>query len=109
MFQPFSQENPLHTGTGLGLAIVNSIVKSEGVRGKVDVYSAEGLGTEIRVTIETERPSSRSTSLQWNPSDPRGSWQLCAPVESASITTYPENHAPHPRRLIGFLIYGRRL
>lgn len=61
MFQPFSQENPLHTGTGLGLAIVNSIVKSDGVRGKVDVYSTQGVGTEIRVTIETELPS-RSSS-----------------------------------------------
>lgn len=60
MFQPFSQENPLHTGTGLGLAIVNSIVKSEGIHGKVDVYSTEGVGTEIRVTIETEAPSRSS-------------------------------------------------
>jgi len=61
MFQPFSQENPLHTGTGLGLAIVNSIVKSDGIRGKVDVYSTEGVGTEIRVVIETEL-SSRSSA-----------------------------------------------
>lgn len=60
MFQPFSQENPLHTGTGLGLAIVNSIVKSDGIRGKVDVYSTEGVGTEIRVTMETELPSRTS-------------------------------------------------
>lgn len=64
MFQPFSQENPLHTGTGLGLAIVNSIVKSEGIHGKVDVYSTEGVGTEIRVTIETETPSRSSFTRQ---------------------------------------------
>lgn len=51
MFHPFSQENPLQTGTGLGLAIVNSIVRSKGVNGKVDVWSAEGMGTEIRVTF----------------------------------------------------------
>lgn len=66
MFQPFSQENPLHTGTGLGLAIVNSIVKSEGIRGKVDVYSTEGVGTEIRVTIEAEPPSRSSSARQSN-------------------------------------------
>lgn len=60
MFQPFSQENPLQTGTGLGLAIVNSIVKSEGIRGKVDVDSTEGVGTEIRITIEAERPSNKT-------------------------------------------------
>ncbi|KAG8864828.1 His Kinase A domain containing protein [Tulasnella sp. 330] len=50
MFQPFSQENPLHTGTGLGLAIVNSIGASLG--GKVEVWSAEGVGTEIRLVTE---------------------------------------------------------
>ncbi|WVQ99618.1 hypothetical protein IAU59_006755 [Kwoniella sp. CBS 9459] len=54
LFHPFSQENPLQTGTGLGLAIVNSIVRSESVNGKVDVWSAEGMGTEIRVTFEVE-------------------------------------------------------
>jgi hypothetical protein len=52
LFHPFSQENPLQTGTGLGLAIVNSIVRSEGVNGKVDVWSAEGMGTEIRVSFD---------------------------------------------------------
>ncbi|THH20416.1 hypothetical protein EW146_g955 [Bondarzewia mesenterica] len=54
LFHPFSQENPLQTGTGLGLAIVNSIVQSKGVDGKVDVWSAENLGTEIKVTIPIE-------------------------------------------------------
>lgn len=54
LFHPFSQENPLQTGTGLGLAIVNSIVRSESVDGKVDVWSSEGMGTEIRVSFEAE-------------------------------------------------------
>nr|XP_019011088.1 two-component system sensor protein [Kwoniella pini CBS 10737]OCF49869.1 two-component system sensor protein [Kwoniella pini CBS 10737] len=54
LFHPFSQENPLQTGTGLGLAIVNSIVRSENVNGKVDVWSAEGMGTEIRVSFDVE-------------------------------------------------------
>ncbi|WVQ79949.1 hypothetical protein IAT38_002050 [Cryptococcus sp. DSM 104549] len=54
LFHPFSQENPLQTGTGLGLAIVNSIVRSESVNGKVDVWSAEGMGTEIKVTFDVE-------------------------------------------------------
>jgi signal transduction histidine kinase len=52
LFQPFSQENPLQTGTGLGLAIVNSIVSSDAVRGKVDVWSTQGLGTEIKVSLD---------------------------------------------------------
>lgn len=54
LFHPFSQENPLQTGTGLGLAIVNSIVRSEDVNGKVDVWSSEGMGTEIRVSLDVE-------------------------------------------------------
>lgn len=54
MFHPFSQENPLQTGTGLGLAIVNSIVRSSSVDGKVDVWSSEGVGTEIKVTFTAE-------------------------------------------------------
>lgn len=44
----------MQTGTGLGLAIVNSIVRSNGVDGKVDVWSAEGQGTEIKVTFNAE-------------------------------------------------------
>ena len=54
LFQPFSQENPLQPGTGLGLAIVNSIVRSESVNGKIDVWSAENFGTEIRITFEAQ-------------------------------------------------------
>ncbi|CAE6434858.1 unnamed protein product [Rhizoctonia solani] len=54
LFQPFSQENPLHTGTGLGLAIVNSIVRSEAVNGQVDVWSQEGVGTEIKISFDVD-------------------------------------------------------
>ncbi|KIK62531.1 hypothetical protein GYMLUDRAFT_41990 [Collybiopsis luxurians FD-317 M1] len=54
LFHPFSQENPLQTGTGLGLAIVNSIVTSDSVGGKVDVWSEENVGTEIKVTFSAE-------------------------------------------------------
>lgn len=61
LFHPFSQENPLQTGTGLGLAIVNSIVRSKSVDGKVDVWSAEGVGTEIKVTFTAEAASDNET------------------------------------------------
>lgn len=54
LFQPFSQENPLQPGTGLGLAIVNSIVRSESVSGKIDVWSSENVGTEIRIIFEAQ-------------------------------------------------------
>ncbi|KAG8871035.1 His Kinase A domain containing protein [Tulasnella sp. 332] len=52
MFQAFSQENPLQAGTGLGLAIVNAIGTSLG--GKVEVWSAQGVGTEIRLVTEVD-------------------------------------------------------
>uniref|UniRef100_V5EDV2 histidine kinase n=1 Tax=Kalmanozyma brasiliensis (strain GHG001) TaxID=1365824 RepID=V5EDV2_KALBG len=54
LFHPFTQENPHGTGTGLGLSIVNSIVQSASLNGKIDVWSTEGEGTEIRVTCELE-------------------------------------------------------
>jgi hypothetical protein len=55
LFHPFSQENPLQTGTGLGLAIVSSIVRSGSVDGNIDVSSAEGVGTDIRITFTAEK------------------------------------------------------
>ena len=72
LFHPFSQENPMQTGTGLGLAIVNSIVQSKGVDGKVDVWSAENVGTEIKVTFsaetaEEDEPASPKVSDTLNP------------------------------------------
>lgn len=62
LFHPFSQENPLQTGTGLGLAIVNSIVRSQSVDGKVDVWSAEGVGTEIKITFTAEKVEDQDVS-----------------------------------------------
>jgi CheY-like chemotaxis protein len=63
LFHPFSQENPLQTGTGLGLAIVSSIVTSENVGGNVDVWSEEGVGTEIKVTFLAEVPQDSVNNL----------------------------------------------
>ncbi|KAJ6496474.1 atypical/HisK protein kinase, partial [Mycena vitilis] len=67
LFHPFSQENPLQTGTGLGLAIVNSIIKSESVNGKVDVWSEEGIGTEIKVTFTVQAPPEEPSAPEMEP------------------------------------------
>ncbi|KAJ6577377.1 hypothetical protein B0H19DRAFT_1119550 [Mycena capillaripes] len=67
LFHPFSQENPLQTGTGLGLAIVNSIVKSDSVNGKVDVWSEEGVGTEIKVTFTAQIQGDEPTAPEMEP------------------------------------------
>lgn len=73
LFHPFSQENPLQTGTGLGLAIVNSIVRSSSVEGKVDVWSSESVGTDIKIsfmaqTVEETEESHVLTEL-WKTED----------------------------------------
>ena len=75
LFHPFSQENPLQTGTGLGLAIVNSIVQSSSVGGKVEVWSEEGVGTEIKViftaeTVDDDGHGSSSTTEPYIFDDP---------------------------------------
>jgi hypothetical protein len=57
----------LQTGTGLGLAIVNSIVQSESVKGKVDVWSEEGIGTEIKVTFTAQIPGDDTTAPAMEP------------------------------------------
>ncbi|KAJ6486669.1 hypothetical protein C8R45DRAFT_1145040 [Mycena sanguinolenta] len=69
LFHPFSQENPLQTGTGLGLAIVNSIVKSEGIKGKVDVWSEENLGTELKImfTVQIAAGDDEATAREMEP------------------------------------------
>ncbi|KAK0525454.1 hypothetical protein OC834_005167 [Tilletia horrida] len=68
LFHPFTQENPLGTGTGLGLSIVNSIVQSPALNGKIDVWSTEGQGTEIRVTCELElSPATSGEGVVYQP------------------------------------------
>jgi CheY-like chemotaxis protein len=94
LFHPFSQENPLQTGTGLGLAIVNSIVRSEGVNGKVDVWSSEGMGTEIRVSFDAtvmddEDDTSSSASTASHSSSAFGA------DTSISIMGFDSSHRGH--------------
>ena len=63
----------MQTGTGLGLAIVNSIVRSSSVDGKVDVWSSENVGTEIKVTFTADMAEEKDLppplSELWKPSD----------------------------------------
>lgn len=53
----------MQTGTGLGLAIVSSIITSDNVGGKVEVWSEENVGTEIKVTFPAEVPEDSVNSL----------------------------------------------
>jgi hypothetical protein len=55
LFQPFSQENPLHSGgTGLGLSIVRQTIDQIG--GKVEVTSNISKGTLVTVKLAISRP-----------------------------------------------------
>jgi hypothetical protein len=65
IFEPFSQEDPLQTGTGLGLAIVKNILQSKGIDGLMDVSSAEGVGTEMKITFDAEsKPGKTATPCE---------------------------------------------
>ncbi|KAG6844969.1 hypothetical protein H0H87_002083 [Tephrocybe sp. NHM501043] len=88
LFHPFSQENPLQTGTGLGLAIVNSIVTSESVGGKVEVWSEEGSGTEIKVTFFAEKVDEPVEAPVMEPFKPENSMAL----PSISLVGFDASH-----------------
>jgi signal transduction histidine kinase len=53
LFDPFSQEQNIHSGempgTGLGLSIVNRLIRL--MNGNISVKSEQGLGTEFTVTL----------------------------------------------------------
>ena len=46
---PFSQEDSFASGTGLGLSIVSSVVHA--MNGTIDVNSARGIGTTVKVDV----------------------------------------------------------
>ncbi|CAG8469785.1 11319_t:CDS:2 [Ambispora gerdemannii] len=56
LFQPFSQEDSLQAGTGLGLSIVKLLVEKMG--GRLDVESALGAGTRVRIWLDFDLPPS---------------------------------------------------
>ncbi|KAH7106255.1 hypothetical protein BKA62DRAFT_288295 [Auriculariales sp. MPI-PUGE-AT-0066] len=99
LFHPFSQENPLQTGTGLGLAIVNSIIRSKSVDGSVDVWSVEGAGTEIRVTLDVEVASSSSSAAEAQP------WARDGDGKPFSVSFVGFNHTLKGEALLDSVIH----
>ena len=54
VFTPFYTTKPPGEGTGLGMSISLTIVEEHG--GKVDIYSTEGVGTRVVVSIPCSSP-----------------------------------------------------
>jgi signal transduction histidine kinase len=61
IFDPFFTTRPVGEGTGLGLSITRSIVEAHG--GRIDVETAPGAGTTVRVWLPVAvAPSAEASS-----------------------------------------------
>lgn len=60
LFHPFEQENAMSRGVGLGLSLVQQIVES--LKGKVNISTEVGVGTDVMITIPL-LPSKPITTL----------------------------------------------
>jgi two-component system, NtrC family, sensor kinase len=60
IFEPFFTTKPVGSGTGLGMSLTYDIVKKHG--GSIDVKSALGQGTRIRVSLPIAGPASAPPS-----------------------------------------------
>lgn len=74
LFEPFSQEDSFAEGTGLGMSLVSKIVRT--FKGKVEVQSEKGIGTEFKITIPIEK----------NRSPKDGPSRAVVPAEAATST-----------------------
>ncbi|MBW4493950.1 MAG: hypothetical protein KME26_12860 [Oscillatoria princeps RMCB-10] len=62
LFDPFFTTKPVGSGTGLGLSICYQIVAKH--KGKIEVSSAPGKGTEFGIILPVDTPKSPATSIQ---------------------------------------------
>ncbi|GAA5982878.1 hypothetical protein JCM5350_001537 [Sporobolomyces pararoseus] len=65
LFTPFVQENPFANGAGLGMSICDTIIRRMG--GRLDVTSALGEGTTVRILVPLEFCQLDEASLPSSP------------------------------------------
>ncbi|HEY8362929.1 MAG TPA: HAMP domain-containing sensor histidine kinase, partial [Tissierellaceae bacterium] len=53
VFDPFFTTKPIGKGTGLGLSISQAIV--ERLRGSIEIYSEENVGTEVDIRLPNHK------------------------------------------------------
>ncbi|OZV11186.1 hypothetical protein CIW83_15880 [Tissierella sp. P1] len=53
IFDPFYTTKPIGKGTGLGLSISQAII--ERMRGYIEIYSEENIGTEVEIKLPISR------------------------------------------------------
>ncbi|MEM9541252.1 MAG: ATP-binding protein, partial [Cyanobacteria bacterium P01_E01_bin.42] len=63
IFNPFFTTKPTGEGTGLGLSICNDIISGQH-RGKIQIESCEGEGTEVKITIPRQLSETDEAEMQ---------------------------------------------
>ncbi|GAA6032936.1 hypothetical protein JCM8097_000055 [Rhodosporidiobolus ruineniae] len=115
---PFARENEGHDGAGLGLSIVDTIIRRMG--GKLDVASALGKGTTMRITLPLEfydsaspTPSPVTRAAASSISTFSGLTATRPPTDSFSPSPTPSATAPRPARApsisLSHLTFRRRV
>jgi len=65
VFEPFFSTKPVGKGTGLGLSLCFGIIEAH--KGRIEISSREGEGTEVRVVIPVIEARKENVDVQANP------------------------------------------